>query len=157
MARQACWHPSQIASEAASPTGPLLLASDGNFYGTTYYGGASNNGTVYQLTPGGALNTLCSFAYTNGANPNTGVIEGNDGKFYGATIDGALGPGPSQANLGGYGTLFNITTNGILTTLAEFAGTNGSKPQGIMLASDGNFYGVHRTGWNKQFRNGHFN
>ncbi len=128
--------------EGSTPNGPLLLASDGNFYGTTYYGGASNNGTVYQLTPGGALNTLFSFTYTNGANPNSGVIQGGDGTFYGVTVDGGLGPPPSQNDLGGYGTLFNITSNGTLTTLAYFTGTNGSKPQGIMQANDGNFYGT---------------
>ena len=39
-----------------------MQGSDGNFYGTTYYGGANNVGTVFEITPGGTLTTLYSFA-----------------------------------------------------------------------------------------------
>ena len=128
-------------------TSQLLLASDGNFYGTTQMGGANNDGTVYQLTPGGTLNTLFSFAYTNGADPFSGLIQGSDGTFYGAATGGALGPGPGITDyFGGYGTLFNITSNGTETTLVYFAGTNGSKPMGIIQASDCNFYGTTYSG-----------
>ena len=36
--------------------------TDGNFYGTTFFGGASQNGNVFQMTPGGALVNIYSFA-----------------------------------------------------------------------------------------------
>src|SRR5579871_3910509 len=58
-------------SDGAYPYTPLVEASDGNFYGTTYYGG-NNGGTVYQVTPSGALTTLYAFAGTsdpNGSQP----------------------------------------------------------------------------------------
>jgi len=37
---------------------PLIQATDGNFYGTTWEGGASNWGTVFKVTAGGDLTTL---------------------------------------------------------------------------------------------------
>ena len=39
--------------------GNLVQGTDGNFYGTTYYGGANNGGTVFKVSPAGAL-TLCT-------------------------------------------------------------------------------------------------
>lgn len=45
------------------PISILVEASDGNFYGTTEYGGpgGSNNGTIFQVTPGGVFTTLHAF------------------------------------------------------------------------------------------------
>jgi uncharacterized repeat protein (TIGR03803 family) len=44
-----------------SPQAPLIQGSDGNFYGTTTYGGPGGAGTVFQVTPAGVLTTLVSF------------------------------------------------------------------------------------------------
>lgn len=44
------------------PIGHLVADSTGNFYGTTYYGGANGDGTVFKLTPGGKVTILHSFA-----------------------------------------------------------------------------------------------
>ena len=52
-------------SNGKDPVAPLILARDGNFYGTTENGGALNRGSVFQLTPSGTLTTLYSF--TNGS------------------------------------------------------------------------------------------
>jgi uncharacterized repeat protein (TIGR03803 family) len=61
-------------------------------------------------------------------------IQGTDGYFYGTTWGGGSG---------GYGTVFRVTTNGALTTLASFYNTNGAVPQaGLTLGTDGNFYGT---------------
>jgi uncharacterized repeat protein (TIGR03803 family) len=49
------------ALTATSPQAPLVQGSDGNFYGTTEYGGANSRGTVFQVTPAGVLTTLVSF------------------------------------------------------------------------------------------------
>ena len=48
-------------ADGNSPQAQLLQGSDGNFYGTTTYGGASGCGTVFQVTPAGVLTTLVSF------------------------------------------------------------------------------------------------
>ena len=43
-------HPSQYPSDGGSPNAGLVQGSDGNFYGTTFSGGTSSNGTVFKLT-----------------------------------------------------------------------------------------------------------
>ena len=121
----------------------LTQGSDGNFYGTTCYGGATNStypdgmGTVFKVTTNGALSTLVSFNSTNGAGPWAGLAQDNDGNFYGTT---------SLGGSGGYGTVFKMTTNGTLTTLVSFNSINGSGPQSLMLGSDANFYGTTSLG-----------
>src|SRR5262245_24891660 len=66
--------------------------------------------------------------------PTGNLVEGPDGNFYGAS-----GWGGSFVNLG---TIFRVTTNGALTLLASFSGTNGWSPNGLLLGKDGNFYGT---------------
>jgi uncharacterized repeat protein (TIGR03803 family) len=120
---------------------PLIQATDGNFYGTTSYGGASNHGTVFEMTPAGALTTLHSFcslpSCADGSGPSP-LIQASDGNLYGVT-----GGGGAQ----GDGTVFEITPAGKPTTLYSFCSqtncTDGSGPDaGLIQASDGNFYGV---------------
>jgi uncharacterized repeat protein (TIGR03803 family) len=124
-------------SDGASPLAGLTPGSDGNFYGTTWEGGGSNLGTVFQMTPSGTLVTLASFSSTNGAYPTASVTQGSDGFFYGST--GAGGIKNSIYTLG-MGTIFRVSTNGDLVTLVTFGYTNGLNPQALTLASDGNFY-----------------
>jgi uncharacterized repeat protein (TIGR03803 family) len=100
------------------PRAPLTLATDGNFYGTTYYGGASTlpYGTVFKLTTQGTLTTIYSFcsqsSCTDGSFPSAGLVQGADGNFYGTTYEGG-------AN--NFGTLFKITPKGQLTSCIAFA------------------------------------
>jgi uncharacterized repeat protein (TIGR03803 family) len=70
------------------PEGALVQGSDGNFYGTTAFGGSSGSGTIFKMTPAGVLTTLFSFNGTNGANPYAGLVQGTDGNFYGTTQNG---------------------------------------------------------------------
>ncbi len=93
------------------------------------------------MTAGGVLNSMLSFVGTNGATPLAGLVQGTfDGALYGTTTSGGAW---------GYGTVFKMTTNGALTTLASFAGTNGSTPLGTLIqSSDGNFYGTTTSGGN---------
>ncbi len=117
------------------------LGTDGNFYGTTFYGGAQYAGSVFQMTPDGQLATLYSFcAYDppcpGGDMPYNGVIQASDGNFYGTTSQGTYG----------YSTIFQITPAGSLTTLYTFhyplqynlLNSDGPLTEG----TDGNFYGI---------------
>ena len=93
---------------------------------------------------GVSLTTLVSFNSTNGANPSAALVQDSDGSFYGTTSAGG-----AYTNLSGlgYGTIFKLGTNGTLTTLVSFDGTNGASPEaGLIKTADGNFYGTTASG-----------
>ena len=125
------------------PRGSLVQGNDGNFYGTTFQGGAYEKGTIFQITTNGTLTTLLSFDGTNGSLPYASLAQGTDGNFYGTTKGG--GTNYDGGSFDGYGTVFKITTKGVLTTLHSFHGFGsgqGDGPNSLILASDGNFYGT---------------
>jgi len=102
--------------DGAAPNDALVQGTDGNFYGTTYQGGdlscdAPNGcGTVFKITPAGILTTLHRFESSDGANPYAALVLGTDGKFYGTTLRGGVG---------GFGTVFKITAQGMLKNPAQ--------------------------------------
>ena len=79
-------------TDGAAPTGGLIQASDGNFYGTTQAGGAHGKGTIFKVTPNGTVTTLYSFCSLDSCNdgsvPYAELIQGSDGNFYGTTTMG---------------------------------------------------------------------
>jgi uncharacterized repeat protein (TIGR03803 family) len=82
-------------ADGYGPRAGLELGSDGDFYGTTYYGGSPlNDGTVFKITPAGKLTTLHSFDGADGANPIGSLGQDTNGSFYGTTGFG----GTSSAN-----------------------------------------------------------
>jgi uncharacterized repeat protein (TIGR03803 family) len=120
---------------------PLILGSDGNFYGTSYTGGSQNKGAVFKLNSTGKIATLYSCDGTHGLNPVGPLVQGNDGNFYGTTLIGGTSSG---------GVVFKLTPQGVLTVLYNFDSVNtlnGYAPYGgLVLASDGNLYGVTASG-----------
>ncbi len=108
-------------ADGAAPFAALVQGSDGNFYGTTAGGGTNGGGTVFAITPGGALTTLYSFCSqsgcTDGYYPYAGLVQGSDGNFYGTTNSGG--------GNGKYGTVFKITPGGGLNTLHRFCSQSG--------------------------------
>jgi uncharacterized repeat protein (TIGR03803 family) len=128
------------SADGANPAAGLIQGKDGNFYGTTPFGGSANEGTAFQLIPNGpgfTLNTLVTFNFNNGANPYGGLIQGSDGNFYGTTSSVSISGSNS------FGSAFKMTTGGTLTSLATFSGANGDYPNASLIqGSDGNFYGT---------------
>jgi uncharacterized repeat protein (TIGR03803 family) len=124
--------------DSGRPLGANLVQdSEGNLYGTTTIGGLG--GCIFTLTPGDDVNVLYSFSGgTNGSYPQAGLARGLDGCFYGTT---------SQGGDYGAGTIFKITTDGLLTSLYSFDGANGAQPAAtLVLGTDGNFYGTTLVG-----------
>jgi uncharacterized repeat protein (TIGR03803 family) len=135
-----------FCSQAGCPDGNtpfagLVQASDGDFYGTTFGGGSKDAGTVFKITPNGALTTLYNFCSqskcADGGNPEAGLVQATDGNLYGTTSGG-----------GTYdkGTVFNITPSGMLTTLYSFcqamAGCGTFPSAGLAQDTNGTFYGT---------------
>jgi uncharacterized repeat protein (TIGR03803 family) len=149
-------HSFQVFTNGEKPTAGLVQGSNGDFYGTTAYGGTNGAGTVFKISTNGALTTLYSFSGGNdGANPESGLAQGSDGFFYGTTyFGGASGPGVQ-----GYGTVFKISTNGELATLYSFGTVrqfgnpvDGADPYGrLVQGSDGYFYGTTAYGGPNRF------
>ncbi len=129
--------------DGREPTGTLVEGPDGNFYGTTNAGGATDHGTLFRITPTGVVKILHSFCKVNGCpdgfDPVGGPILGTDGKLYGTTQGGGTGGHP--------GTVFQSTLGGTLATLHNFAGLDGAKPlAGLVQHTDGDFYGTTTNG-----------
>jgi uncharacterized repeat protein (TIGR03803 family) len=140
-------HAFSNGADGAYPGAPLLQFTNGNLYGTTVGGGSNGYGTIFQLTAAGVVLPLYSF--TNGADgsaPESALIDGHDGNLYGTCTAGGLF---------GSGTIFRITTAGVLTPLYSFSGASpdapyynndGASPRTLDLGADGNFYGVAYEG-----------
>jgi uncharacterized repeat protein (TIGR03803 family) len=141
--------------DGAKPEAGLILATDGNFYGTTVAGGTIGAGTVFKITPAGKLITLYNFCSQSGCvdglNPDAPVFQGTDGNFYGTTkLGGKHGCGGCH----GAGTAFKITPAGKLTTIYNFCAQSncddGANPTtGLVQGTDGNFYGTTLDGGTK--------
>jgi len=129
------------------PGGTLVEGNDGNFYGVTEGGGSTDRGTVFAITPAGALTTLYSFcaqACTDGSHPFGGLSLADDGNFYGTTNDGGTG---GCGDGGGCGTVFKLAPTGQMIWVFSFSGNDGLNPESSLLqGTDGNLYGTTYEG-----------
>jgi uncharacterized repeat protein (TIGR03803 family) len=91
------------------PLAALIQATDGNFYGTTYYGGVHSSGTVFKITPTGTLTTLHSFCPKRGCPDGYGplaLVQVTDGSLYGTTFYGGVS---TDCGVPGCGTVFSLS------------------------------------------------
>lgn len=124
------------------PYAGLTLGANGNFYGTTTYGGAHNAGTIFSITPSGKLTTLYSFCSQSNCADGEFVygplLQAKNGQFYGATTEG----GAHEA-----GTVFSITAAGKFVTLHNFDYKDGAFSYGrLVQAAKGNLMGTTLSG-----------
>ncbi|MGO8673184.1 MAG: choice-of-anchor tandem repeat GloVer-containing protein, partial [Capsulimonadaceae bacterium] len=135
-----------VTNDGQDPSAALIQAADGNFYGTTFSGGSSGDGTVYRITPAGAVTILHNFGdgsvQNDGTYPQAALIQASDGNLYGTTLYGGSN---------GEGTVFRTSTTGSTTILHSFndgsVTNDGTYPQApVIQASDGNFYGTTSDG-----------
>ncbi|MGZ4962544.1 MAG: beta strand repeat-containing protein [Limisphaerales bacterium] len=146
--------------DGASPRAVPVVSGD-TLYGTAFEGGSSgydNNGLGYGVvfsigTNGNSFSVLHSFSGSDGANP-TILSMAKDGSLYGVTTFGGANVTVQTNGVAGFGTIFNITTNGIFTPLYSFgtltnaAGNplDGSQPNALFQARDGVYYGTAASG-----------
>ena len=142
---EAVWGFTNGFSAPRNPIGAVVLGPDGNFYGTTQYGGTKDYGAIFQVTTNGILNIVASLdSSKTGSSPMSALTLGPDGNFYGTTT--FLGPKLA-------GTVFRMTINGTVTVIASFSpavwsGTtltnqDGDTPQaGVTFGPDGCLYGT---------------
>jgi uncharacterized repeat protein (TIGR03803 family) len=131
------------STDGASPYAGLVQATNGILYGTTLSGGASANcsggcGTVFKITTGGTFTMLHSLDSTDGANPESALVQATNGDLYGTT---------SQGGTNKFGTIFKITPAGVFTSLSSFCAQthcpDGALPYaGLVQGTDGNLYGI---------------
>ncbi len=125
--------------DGAVPQAPLVQATNGDLYGTTYSDGAYGDGTIFKITPSGTLSVLDSFDGSDGGASQAGLIQATDGDLYGT--------GKFGGTYGG-GSVYRLTPTGKLTTLYSFSGgADGSGPNSVLIqATDSNFYGTTEGG-----------
>jgi uncharacterized repeat protein (TIGR03803 family) len=144
-------------ADGATPEGALLEASNGKLYGETGIGGNGVDfgmGTLFEITLHGKLTTIHTFCAnypdcSDGIGPTFGLIQARNGNLYGTTAQG--GGIVNQSWL--YGTVFELTLDGTLTSVYSFCLTgyptcpDGEFPVGqLVQAADGNFYGATNQG-----------
>jgi len=123
--------------------GSLLLASDGQFYGTTSTGGLYGGGVVFRMGKDGTVTPLWQLGEGHGpADPVSSLIEGADGRLYGASAGGGSGYS---------GAIFTLAKDGSdPRVLHSFGSAGGSYPGAIVQGQDGYLYGTTLYGGPKE-------
>jgi uncharacterized repeat protein (TIGR03803 family) len=138
-----------VSFDGSNGTGPqanLIADAAGDLFGTTVFGGANGDGTVFEITPTGYANiftTLVSFNGTNGLHPQGSLIADAAGDLFGTMSGGGANSD---------GTVFEIAKTGSSyastpTTLVSFNGSNGANPNaGLIIDVAGNLFGTTSGG-----------
>ena len=132
-------------SDGNGPFAGLAQDSAGNLYGTTYFGGAQNDGVVFELTANGAYSVLHSFCSqsncTDGSEPAAAVTLDASGNIFGTT---------GRGGDNNFGTLFEIAGSSfkrVYSFCALSACSDGGYPYGTLIFdSTGHIFGTTQYG-----------
>jgi uncharacterized repeat protein (TIGR03803 family) len=131
------------SSDGGDPTSSVVQDTQGNLYGTAYYGGTKHQGVVFMVDTAGSETVLHTFVggKNDGCFPEGGLFRGASGTLYGTTL---------ECGAHGLGTIFKVSKDGVFTLLHSFAGgsKDGANPELGNLIADtkGNLYGVTGNG-----------
>jgi uncharacterized repeat protein (TIGR03803 family) len=147
--REAGWQENILYSfgQQYAPQGALVLDKEGNLYGTTRWGGSSQQGAVFKLSRslnGWTESVLHSFSGSDGWWPMASLIFDQAGNLYGTTWMGGLYDG---------GVVFKLTrisgSTWTESVLYSFIGVNGdgAYPASTLIFDTlGNLYGTTASG-----------
>jgi len=135
-------------NDGAAPYAPLIIDSQGNFYGTTSQGGGgcggTGCGTIFKLAPDGTETILHAFhGGTDGAVPYSSLIMDKLGNLYGTTQQGGGADKRGCFENFGCGTVFELAPDGTETILIAFDPKHVQLPYGGLTATkQGHLYGT---------------
>lgn len=134
--------------DGAFPMAGLVADANGNLYGTTASGGASNKGTVFEIAADGTESVLLSFGGKRGVSPETRLIIDGDDNLYGTTAFGGDKNCPERIEPSGCGVVFKVAPDGTETVLHAFTGVgDGNEPLGaLVMDASGDLYGTTQFG-----------
>jgi uncharacterized repeat protein (TIGR03803 family) len=132
-------HSFDDSNDGRQPRWHMVRDKMGNFYGVALFGGASGDGTVFELKTNGRFKLLHTFSGADGADPVGRLERDKAGNLYGATFSGGAH---------NWGTVYTIAPDGTFSTLYSFTeGSDGGFPEGgIQRDKDGNLYGTTASG-----------
>jgi uncharacterized repeat protein (TIGR03803 family) len=128
-----------------------LFRLDGNFYGTTAYGGETSHGVFFRISPAGefkVLHSFCSLSNCDDGDFPLSPIQGQDGNFYGTTVRGGTQ---------GVGVIYKLTPDGSYEVLHDFCTVPaascpaGGVVQPLVQDAKGNFFGITSFGGSHSF------
>ncbi len=125
-----------VSGYGLDPEGGLIVATDGNLYGTTASGGVYGRGTLFKITTASQFQVVHPFDSSDGSLPTYNLVQASDGYLYGVTV----------SSLTNAATIFRSTLAGALTTLTNFPaampGDNANPNDGLVEGPDGWLYGT---------------
>jgi uncharacterized repeat protein (TIGR03803 family) len=126
-------------NDGTSPVSTLVRDKLGNFYGAAEFGGAGDDGTIFELSAKGKLKVLRAFNGSDGIFPQGSLVRDAAGNLYGIA---------GQGGASGAGTVYRIAGDGTFTLLYSFSGgSDGGYPVGgVALDKRGNIYGTTQEG-----------
>lgn len=126
------------SGDGSTPDGAITIEPNGDKYGTTSYGGSSENGVIWKLAADGTYSVVHNFSADECNFARGRLVQDKKGNFYGTCLFGG-------ANLDG--TVIKFTAKGKVTVLHNFVGTDGEFPEhNVVMDKDGNIYGVTAFG-----------
>jgi uncharacterized repeat protein (TIGR03803 family) len=126
------------AATGLHPYCTLTQGANGTLYGTTLQGGVNDQGTVFALTPAGAVLWTRALTAAQGASPRQGLVFGHDGNLFGTA---------SAGGAAGLGTVYKVSTAGVVSNIFSFTASTGGHPYSPLTSGpNGVLYGATTSG-----------